>query len=205
MFCKEGLIKNIGSYFISPIIIFYIILSIYFYLKGYILLYEQIDGLLTDKILENEIELSSKKDLKYEKNNSTDILSSSKNSNNTDKKINSKNKIDSEISVRKTILNNQTEIKNHKIRIEKKIAYSNYEINTISYEEALENDKRTYFQFYISLLKLKHILIFTFNKNKDYNSYIIKLCLFLFSFPLCLATNALFFNDSTMNKIYPFK
>ena len=205
LFSKEGFIKNIGSYFILFIIILYIILSIYFYLKGYILLYEQIDGLLTDKILENEIELSSKKDLKYEKNNSTDILSSSKNSNNTDKKINSKNKIDSEISVRKTILNNQTEIKNHKIRIEKKIAYSNYEINTISYEEALENDKRTYFQFYISLLKLKHILIFTFNKNKDYNSYIIKLCLFLFSFPLCLATNALFFNDSTMNKIYIYK
>jgi hypothetical protein len=149
--------------------------------------------------------LSSKKDLKYEKDNSTEILSSSKNSNNTSKKNNSNNKFDSEDSVRSINLNNQGEIKDHKNGNEKKIDYTNYEINTISYEEALENDKRTYFQFYISLLKLKHILIFTFNKNKDYNSYIIKLCLFLFSFPLCLATNALFFNDSTMNKIYIYK
>ena len=202
LFSKEGFIKNIGSYFIILIIICYIMLLIYFYLKGYILLYEQIDGLLTDKILENEIELSSKKDMKYEKEISTDILSSSKNSNNTDKKINSKNKFDSEISARKIIINNQREINNHKIGIEKKITYSNYEINTIPYEEALENDKRTYFQFYVSLLKMKHILIFTFNKKKDYNSYTIKLCLFLFSFPLCLATNVLFFNDSIMNKIY---
>ena len=199
LFSKEGLIKNIGSYFISLIIIFYIILSIYFYLKGYILLCEQIDGLLTNKILENEIELSSKKDLKYEKDNSTEILSSSKISNNTNKKNNS------EISVRKIILNNQREIKNHKIGYEKKINYYNYEINTISYEEALENDKRTYFQFYISLLQIKHILIFTFNKNKDFNSFTIKICLFLFSFPLCLAVNAFLFNDSTMNKIYQYK
>ena len=205
LFSKQGLIKNIGSYFIFLIIIFYIILSIYFFLKGYILLCEQIDGLLTDKILENEIESSSKKDLKYEKDNSTDILSSSKNSNNTNIKNNSNNKFDSETSIKKIILNNKREIKNHKIGYEKKIDYCNYEINTISYEEALENDKRTYFQFYISLLQIKHILIFTFNKNKDFNSFTIKLCLFLFSFPLCLAVNAFFFNDSTLNKIFQYK
>ena len=205
LFSKEGLIKNIGSYIIFLIIILYIISTIYFYLKGNILLYQQIDELLTYKIQENEIELNPKKDLKYEKDNSTEILSSSKNSNNTSKKNNSNNKFDSEDSVRSIKLNNQGEIKDHKNGNEKKIDYTNYEINTISYEEALENDKRTYFQFYISLLKIKHILIFTFNKNREFNSYIIKICLFLFSFPLCLATNALFFNDSTMNKIYKSK
>ena len=205
LFSKEGIIKNIGSYFIFLFIILFIMLSIYFYFKGYFLLCEQIDGLLTDKILENEIKFSCKKDLKNEKDNSTEILSSSKNSNNTSKKINSSNKLDSEISTRNKILNKQKEIKNHKIGFENKIIYNNYEINTISYEEALENDKRTYIQFYVSLLKMKHILIFTFNKKREFNSYTIKLCLFLFSFPLCLATNTLFFNDSTMNKIYKYK
>ena len=199
LFSKDGLIKNIGSYIILLIIILYIVLSIYFYMKGYILLYAQIDELLTSKILENEIELSSKKD------SSTEISSSSKNINNITNKNNSNNKFDSGTNIRKIKLNNQKEIKNHKIGIEKKINYNNYEINTISYEEALEHDKRTYFQLYISLLKLKHILIFTFNTNKEFNSKTIKLCLFLFSFPLCLATNTLFFNDSTMNKIYQYK
>jgi hypothetical protein len=80
--------------------------------------------------------------------------------------------------------------------------YTDYEINTLSYQEALEKDKRTYFQYYISLLKTNHILIFSFNPVIDYNSYIIKICLFLFYLMLILAINALFFNDSTMHQIY---
>ena len=36
----------------------------------------------------------------------------------------------------------------------------------------------------------------------DANSKIIKLCLFLFSFTLYFTVNALFFNDTTMHKIY---
>ena len=41
--------------------------------------------------------------------------------------------------------------------------------------------------------------------NEDYNSKIIKICLFLFTFALFLVINALFFNDSTMHKIYELK
>ena len=63
-------------------------------------------------------------------------------------------------------------------------------------------DKRTYFQYYFSLLKMKHILIFTFYTYTDYNSKLIKIILFLFSFALYLTVNALFFNDNTLHKIY---
>ena len=56
--------------------------------------------------------------------------------------------------------------------------YNDYEINTISFQEASQNDKRTYLQYYASLIKIKHILIFSFNTNSDYNSYIIKICYF---------------------------
>ena len=84
----------------------------------------------------------------------------------------------------------------------KSINYNDYELNNLGYEEALTNDKRTYLQYYLSLLKRKHIIIFTFYTHNDYNSRIIKICLFLFFLGLYLTVNALFFNDSTMHKIY---
>ncbi len=40
------------------------------------------------------------------------------------------------------------------------------------------------------------------NPNNDYNPYIIKICLFLFSISLYLFINALFFNDNKMHRIY---
>ena len=39
---------------------------------------------------------------------------------------------------------------------------NDYELNNLLYNEAIELDKRTYCQYYWSLLKLKHLLIFTF-------------------------------------------
>ena len=80
--------------------------------------------------------------------------------------------------------------------------YNDFELNTLSYNEALEIDKRTYFQYYFSLLRTKHVFIFTFITRNDYNSFIIKMCLFFFGFALYLTVNVLFFNDSTVHKIY---
>ena len=69
------------------------------------------------------------------------------------------------------------------------------------YELALKIDKRTYFQYYFSLIKTRHILIFVFYSN-DYNSTIIKLNLFFLSFAIYFVVNALFFDDKTMHNIY---
>ena len=52
------------------------------------------------------------------------------------------------------------------------------EINNLPYDLALETDKRTYCEYYISLLRTKHKLIFAFCYNGDYNSKIIKIDLF---------------------------
>ena len=38
----------------------------------------------------------------------------------------------------------------------------------------LEYDKRTFFQYYWSLLKTKHLIIFIFYTKTDYNSRIVK-------------------------------
>ena len=56
--------------------------------------------------------------------------------------------------------------------------YNDTELNSLSYKEALIIDKRNYFQYYLSLIKKKQILIFTFYITNDYNSIIIKICLF---------------------------
>ena len=80
--------------------------------------------------------------------------------------------------------------------------FNDYEINNLFYKEALIYDKRTYFQYYASLLRRKHLLLFAFYTKNDYNSREIKICLFLFSFSLLYTVNAFFFIDSTMHKIY---
>jgi len=75
-------------------------------------------------------------------------------------------------------------------------------LNSLSYEEALNIDKRTYCQYYFSLIKKKQSILFSFYPNKDYNSQIIKSFLFFFYYSSDITINALFFNDDTMHKIY---
>ena len=75
-------------------------------------------------------------------------------------------------------------------------------MNSFSYEEALKHDFRTYSQFYISLIKTKHIFVFTFFKIEDFNSQIIKIYIFLFTFYINYTVSVMFYTDSTMHKIY---
>ena len=82
---------------------------------------------------------------------------------------------------------------------------SDSELNELDYNEAIKIDKRTYFQYYLSLLRTKHLLFFSFWPSFDYNSQIIKIFLFFFEFSLSFLVNALFFNDETMHKIYEEK
>ena len=89
--------------------------------------------------------------------------------------------------------------------IKKLLKQRHFEINSLNYETALKIDKRNYFQYYVSLLNDNHPLIFSFCNYNDYNSSIIKIFLFFFSFGSDLTINALFFNDETMHKIYQDK
>ena len=83
--------------------------------------------------------------------------------------------------------------------------YNDYEINILLYEEALKVDKRSYCQYYLSLIKRKQLIIFIFFVKDDYNLKIIKISLFSFSFALYYTVNCLFFTDSAMHKIYEDK
>ena len=90
------------------------------------------------------------------------------------------------------------DIKNHEI-------YTDYELNTFSYEKALLYDKREYFQYYIYLIRTKQPLIFAFVPIKDYNSIIIKISLFLLLFTITYVVDALFFTETAIHKIYEDK
>ena len=92
-------------------------------------------------------------------------------------------------------------LKTLSLRNSKIMLLNDYEINKLDYSEALKYDKRVFFQYYWSLLKAGHIGIFAFVPNNDYNSRVIKVCLFFFSFALLYTVNSLFFTDSSMNNI----
>ena len=69
---------------------------------------------------------------------------------------------------------------------------SDYELNELSYEEALIYDKRNLFQLYLSKIKRENIIIFTFLSCDDYNLFNIKLSRFLFLMASDMTFNAFF-------------
>jgi len=87
-------------------------------------------------------------------------------------------------------------------KIERKKYFTEDELNSLKYEYALEIDNRSYLQFYWSLLKQNHLIIFTFFVHKDYNIFLFKFGLFIISIGLFLFMNALFFQDDSLYKIY---
>ena len=207
IFTKQGMIKNICHYIISLIILVYIASAIFVYMKGYDLLLQEINNIIEFKLREsNKDSFSvSKKDVKSEYSMDCFISSNKSKSTSTKSIINNETKMDLdmiEIS-NNSISRNDRHSKGPKLK--KKMDYFDYEINTVTYKEAIENDKRTYLQYYLSLIKTNHILIFSFSPKKDYNSYVIKVCLFFFNFALHMTINTLFFNDSMMHKIYKDK
>ena len=82
------------------------------------------------------------------------------------------------------------------------LEFKDFELNSMEYIEAIKSDKRSYIQYYISLLKNNHLFIFSFFPFNDFNSRIIKMFLFFFFYGLNLVVNALFFTEGTLHKIY---
>ena len=76
------------------------------------------------------------------------------------------------------------------------------ELNSLKYKEALNLDKRNYCKYYISLLKTKHLVFFSFFNFNDYNSIVIKIFLFFFIVFINFSVNTLFFTDYIFHIIY---
>ena len=140
------------------------------------------------------------------KSNSKSYLNVS-NLNKTIKNFNKGNKRLKNILKTKTGKNNNnneddTNLNKNKNISKIKITYNDYELNSLDYNNAIEYDKRTCCEYYLSLIKRKNILIFSFCPIEDYNSMIIKSCIFSLSFSIHYAINFFFFDDDILHEIY---
>ena len=117
-------------------------------------------------------------------------------------KVKKKNniKMPKDISIFKTKNNNENN--NNLIEEYQLKNLNDQELNTLEYRLALIIDKRTYFQYYWSLLKKKQLILFVILPAKDYNLLSLKIALFLLSFSLYFTINGFFFSDETMHKIH---
>ena len=234
LFSKKGLIHNIGFYIVVPILIFHLICIIIFYCYSKNKLEEKINKIIKiKKELEHKIKIKKTNSNKLFNHKSKSIAIEQNKNNNIKKllKINNKQKRKSnknnQIRFKKGMafnnknnnknnnyfnnldnsLNKQNK-KNKQTKTIKKlinIEYNPDELNELDYRKAIKYDKRNYCQYYISLLKIKHPILFSFFYNEDYNSKIIKINLFFVSFTIYYTVNALFYNDDTMHVIYESK
>ena len=187
VFSSEGLKKNSGSYINIIITSGIIFCTIFFGIKGYYLYKNRIIDIVNQTLDDNKQNqtLEVYNNAKIFNRNDLNNLEKSNNMNTTD---NANNSIyaPSEINLNSKLTK----------------SYNDFEMNNLDYNNALIQDNRSFWQMYVSFIKTKHPIYFTFLLKNDYNSFIIKICLFIISFTLEYSINALFFNDSTMHKIY---
>jgi len=219
LFSKDGLLTNIGNYILLFIIIIFCISIIIFTKFGFYLIEEDFKKKLKElsKNIKKDI---SKNDNKKKKKKKVRKISNpikkqmKRKINKSNKKLEVKfnEKSDLKISTNQIISFDKSKYDNKNIFIGKKKknwkknngmeSFLDCELNYLNYEEALLYDKRTYYSYYISLLKMNHPILLAFYPYKDYNIKIIKMDLFFQSFAIYFAINTLFFNKSSIHKIY---
>ena len=207
IFYENGLQKNFGSYIIISILLIIIVGTIILSVKEFNNIKIMLDNILQTKMNINNDKNSEIQIFKKIKNVNNPIKKKTKNklNNNANMKSKSKSNLFSLSNIKDDNLNKNKsekvlETKKDEIIISEQ--YNDFEINNLSYEKAKINDNRTYWQYYLSLIKTKQLVIFSFYLSTDYNLRTIKINLFFLTFALNLTVNALFFNDSTMHKIY---
>ena len=163
----------------------------------------------------NKIILKNKNDFRYKKNiRNVNIINKfeKQNIDNTNNfksviklnssKINQEN-YKSDKNAKNIILDNIITIKINPTVIDNKEQFNKYiELNSLSYEDAIKNDKRTIFEYYLFLIKRKNIILYSFYSMNDYNSMIIKSCIFSLSFSINYLINFCFFNEEIIHQIY---
>ena len=221
LFSSDGLISNIGSYVIIFIIFITLMEYIMFLIEGKTKYYNEIQILINKVIkLKNSSNHNRRKNLQNISNKIeiTKLILIGKHVNKKGLSITEFNEENKNESEKRNAIENEKEsnVKEKENEIKEKeekeinenmskelIENKNdTELNSLSYEKALKYDKRTYFEYYSSLIRNKQLLILVCYTQNDYNSRMVKICLMFSSFALYYTVNALFFNDSTMNKIY---
>ena len=227
LFSKNGFTNNYGAYILQFIIFLYIIITIMFYIN-----YKKtIVNLIVKAYPKYKYSSSSSPPKKYNSQTSLRNVKIKENLIKSPKKK-VKNKVKNHLKMNESKISNKNEDSTNKIVIHSSLKYNckkskfNYlnntieiykknktityklsdeEINSLKYKDAILIDKRTFCQYYCSLLFKKHIILFSFCSRNDYNLIHVKINLFFLSFCLFFSINALFFTDKTMHKIYETK
>ena len=98
------------------------------------------------------------------------------------------------------MINNNNSLSNNNLILSENYL-NDQELNSLDYYIAIELDKRSYLQYYWSLLKKKHLILFALLPANDYNLFSLKIALFLLSISLYFTVNGFFFTDSSMHKV----
>ena len=207
-FNKNNIFKNLSNYIFVLLFILSIISVFIFSCYDY----KKINRYIYSNDEKIDIKVFSENNMATNNDNNKDINNDQNSELNKNRIIKKNNKIIKKIIViRNKIRINSSKIYNSKknesslVDIKLKPSEYNdydYKLNDLEYEDALKKDKRTFFQLFLSLIKIKHRLIFAFFHFKDYNSQIIKILIFFFTFSINLTVSAMFYSDSTMHKIY---
>ena len=208
---KENIESNTGFFLLLVILAIFVIIFIIFCSKGYNLLENKIDEVIHKKfnkrikIKKDKIKNSTFKKTKISKKSKKPTIkkhgkikqkSITSRMTLSDKNKNKNNHRNNTFSILERIKNNKNK---NPLNVKPD---TDYELNWLSYEEALKYDKRKNCEYYCSLIKSKQLFIFTFCSFNDYNSGIIKKFMLFLSFALHYTSNALFFNESTLHQIY---
>ena len=147
---------------------------------------------------DNNQKNSKNNHINYDKSDSKSIINENRNSKglirqNTHKlsKLTSKKNVSNSITNQKLLKDKKNEEK-----------LSDFELNELEYYEAIDIDKRRFYQMYWGLIRREHLILFTFFSWHDYNIINVKLAKFIFLVCQDMAFNVFFFSDDSMHKIY---
>ena len=220
--------KNPGFYLLSLILLFLFIIIFIFIFKGYNSLSQRIDEAIKMKF-HPELDVSNKNlivlKIKIKHKNSSRIKKNKNKRSKSTKNMNRDMKKTKTINIRgnrgnsvasnnNMMSNKNSDPKNQLTKVDSlgqlneennRNAYTfenDYELNNISFQQAIKIDNREFCDLYRSLIKNKQLIMFSFFDFNSYNSPIIKKTIFFLSFVYHYGFNAFFFTDEILDTIF---
>ena len=217
--------KNPGFYLLSLILLFLFIIIFIFIFKGYNSLSQRIDEAIKMKF-HPELDVSNKNlivlKIKIKHKNSSRIKKNKNKRSKSTKNMNRDIKKPKTINIRgnsvasnnNMMSNKNSDPKNQLTKVDSLgqlneendgNAYTfenDYELNNISFQQAIKIDNREFCDLYRSLIKNKQLIMFSFFDFNSYNSPIIKKTIFFLSFIYHYGFNAFFFTDEILDTIF---